>query len=159
MAWQLLYPGIILLAGLLAMKYAVTKQLPERDIMGTLYPVGSHLPITGSRDTTVTPSVVDPTIDNIITNGFGDVVEPLFKHELISLTNNPAEINNILDMQIWLNDTFYDREFKTPRFGAYFIESVENIPVQDTNVNSKLNYLFIIILTAQDSIPSIYKYS
>jgi ABC-type multidrug transport system ATPase subunit len=140
--WTLLYPGIILLAGGLALKYAVKRELPRRTLNPSLYPIDTPFVIAN-------PDTTNPVIRNIHQSLF-DIGERY--NQIVNFAPQPTE--TIEELQQFLQDTYDDQPFKTPRFGAVLFENANNIPSTDPTIPPSYKMSLHFNTTSSDSFPT-----
>ena len=143
--FQLLYPGIVLLAGMLALKFAVTKDFPTREMSATLYPKNSLFNLANVQGTAPSLADVYDSVRDVATTDYNHRVED------VPIAANVATLD---DMQLWLNDTYFDRKYKDPRFGSLLVTDAANIPSTDRTVAPKMAWSLHFNSTAPDSIPA-----
>jgi hypothetical protein len=117
--WTLLYPGIILLAGLLALQFAVNVESPRRVMSATIYEPWNPQIIIGNPTSTSSDIV---TLHDAI-----DTIAPDYGQT----HSRPTMNNTIPGLQQWLLDEYNQRKFNQGRFGAYLITEATNIPTTD----------------------------
>lgn len=113
--WQLVYPTILLLAGILPIKYAVSSDFDSVLMTPTMFPSPVRVPISWGE-------TLDPSTETVFRDGlssWGDdddgYISPVYLTDdgVTDITNNTLMAEYLLDTRF---------EHGTPRFGAFVVK-------------------------------------